>query len=225
MVYSSCFFLAAVAAATAPATLTSHMLFRRIQREGLMVKGLLTAGRFVPAAGSFRPRRSLGMLQTAYCLKLILLLPLLHWRTRPCCAGVDVPLPPCPILCACDGNGGAISHQQSLELQPMFQQLAVSPQSHITKPLCQNPVIKAGVATRPYQLWSRERVFAEELGRVTSRGTSTWVPQAVILANPFSGELRHMTGRATTSRIFTLPPSSWPIVAQLAIQTLNSSAT
>ncbi len=65
----------------------------------------------------------------------------------------------------------------------MVQQLAVSPQSHITKPLCQNPVIRAGVATQPYQLWSRDRVFAEELGRVTSRGTSTWVPQAVILAN------------------------------------------
>ncbi len=51
MVYSSSFFLAAVATATAPATLTSHVLFRMIQREGLMLKGLLTAGRFVPAAG------------------------------------------------------------------------------------------------------------------------------------------------------------------------------
>jgi hypothetical protein len=80
----------------------------------------------------------------------------------------------------------------------MVQQLAVSPQLHITKPLCQNPVIRAGVATQPYPL-SRDRVFAEELGRVTSRGTSTWVPQAVILANPFAGELRHVTGRATTS--------------------------
>jgi hypothetical protein len=51
MVYSSCFFLAAMATATAPATLTSHVLFRRIQREGLMLKELLTAGHFVPAAG------------------------------------------------------------------------------------------------------------------------------------------------------------------------------
>ena len=165
------------------------------------------------------------MLQRAYCLKLSLLLPLLHWHTRPCCAGVDVPLPSCPILCACDGKGGTIGRQQSLELQPMFQQLAVSPQLHITKPLCQNPVISAGVAPRPCRLWSRDRVFAEELGRLTSRGTSTWVPQAVILANPFAGELRHVTGGATTSWIFTLPPSSWPIVAQLAIQTLSSSAT
>jgi hypothetical protein len=81
----------------------------------------------------------------------------------------------------------------------MVQQLAVSPQSHITKPLCQNPAIRAGVATRPYWLWSRDRVFAEELGHVTSQGTSTWVPQAVILANPFAGELSHVTGGATTS--------------------------
>jgi hypothetical protein len=50
----------------------------------------------------------------------------------------------------------------------MVQQLAVSPQLHITKPLCQNPEMSAGVATRPYRLWSRDRVFAEELGRVTS---------------------------------------------------------
>ncbi len=50
MAFSSCFFLAAVATATAPATLTSHVLFRRIQREGLMLKGLLTAWHFVPAA-------------------------------------------------------------------------------------------------------------------------------------------------------------------------------
>jgi hypothetical protein len=83
MVYSSCFFLAAVATATAPATLTSHVLFRSIQREGLMLKGLLTAGRFLPAGDPSRPQRSLGMLQTAYCLKLSLLLPLLRWRTHP----------------------------------------------------------------------------------------------------------------------------------------------
>ncbi len=144
------------------------------------------------------------------------------WRRQLHC---DVPLPPRPILRACDGNGGTISHQQSLELQPMVQQLAISPQLHITKPLCQNPVIRAGVATRPYRLWSRKRVFAEELGRLTSRGTSTWVPRAVILANPFNGELRNVTGGATTSWIFTLPPSSWPIVSQLAIQILNSFAT
>ncbi len=49
--FSSCFFLAAVATATAPATPSSHVLFRRIQREGLMLKGLSTAGWFVPAAG------------------------------------------------------------------------------------------------------------------------------------------------------------------------------
>jgi hypothetical protein len=49
--FSSCFFLAAVATATAPATPLSYMLFRRIQRAGLMLKGLSTAGRFVPAAG------------------------------------------------------------------------------------------------------------------------------------------------------------------------------
>jgi hypothetical protein len=81
----------------------------------------------------------------------------------------------------------------------MVQQLAVSPQLHITKPLCQNPVIRVGVATQPYWLWSRDRVFAEELGRMTSRGTSTWVPQAIILANPFAGELRHVTGGAINS--------------------------
>jgi hypothetical protein len=51
MAFSSCFFLAAVATATTPATPSSHVLFRRIQREGLMLKGLSTAGRFVPAAG------------------------------------------------------------------------------------------------------------------------------------------------------------------------------
>ncbi len=51
MAFSSCFFLAAVATATAPVTPSSHMLFRRIQREGLMLKGLSTAGWFVPAAG------------------------------------------------------------------------------------------------------------------------------------------------------------------------------
>jgi hypothetical protein len=51
MAFSSCFFLAAVATATAPATPSSHMLFKRIQREGLMMKGLSTAGWFVPAAG------------------------------------------------------------------------------------------------------------------------------------------------------------------------------
>ncbi len=81
----------------------------------------------------------------------------------------------------------------------MVQQIAVSPQLRITKPLCQNPVIRVGVATQPYRLWPRDRVFAEELGHVTSQGTSTWVSQAVILANPFAGELRHMTGGATTS--------------------------
>jgi hypothetical protein len=144
------------------------------------------------------------------------------WRRRLRC---DVPLPPRPILCACDGNGGAIGHQQSLELQPMVQQLAVSPKLHITKLFCQNPVIRAGVDTRPYRLWSRDRVFAEELGHVTSRGTSTWVSQAVILANPFAGELRHLTSRGTSSWVFTLTLPSWPIVAQLAIQTLSSSAT
>ncbi len=117
------------------------------------------------------------------------------WRRR---LHRDVPLPPRPILCACDGNGGTIGRQKSLEFQPLVQQLAVSPQLHITKPLGQNPVIRAGVATRPYRLWSKERVFADELGRVTSQGTSTWVPQAVILANPFAGELRHVTGGATT---------------------------
>ncbi len=51
MAFSSCFFLAAVATATAPATPSSHVLFRRIQREGLMLKGLSTAGQFVLAAG------------------------------------------------------------------------------------------------------------------------------------------------------------------------------
>jgi hypothetical protein len=49
--FSSCFFLAAMATATAPATPSSHVLFRRIQREGLMLKGLSTAGWFVLAAG------------------------------------------------------------------------------------------------------------------------------------------------------------------------------
>ncbi len=51
MAFFSCFFLAAVATATAPVTPSSHVLFRRIQREGLMLKGLSTPGRFVPAAG------------------------------------------------------------------------------------------------------------------------------------------------------------------------------
>ncbi len=51
MAFFSCFFLAAVATATAPVTPSSHVLFRRTQREGLMLKGLSTAGRFVPAAG------------------------------------------------------------------------------------------------------------------------------------------------------------------------------
>ncbi len=50
MAFSSCFFLAAVATATAPVTPSSHVLFRKIQREGLMLKGLSTAGRFVPVA-------------------------------------------------------------------------------------------------------------------------------------------------------------------------------
>jgi hypothetical protein len=49
--FSSCFFLAAVATATAPATPSSHVLFRRIQRVELMLKGLSTAGQFVPTAG------------------------------------------------------------------------------------------------------------------------------------------------------------------------------
>ncbi len=47
MAFSSCFFSAAVATATVPATPSSHMLFRRIQRLGLMLKGLSTVGRFV----------------------------------------------------------------------------------------------------------------------------------------------------------------------------------
>jgi hypothetical protein len=49
--FSSCFYLTAVATAIASVTPSSHMLFRRIQREGLMLKGLSTAGRFMPAAG------------------------------------------------------------------------------------------------------------------------------------------------------------------------------
>ncbi len=51
MAFSSCFFLAAVAIATASATPSSHVLFRRIQREGLMLKGLSTVGQFMPASG------------------------------------------------------------------------------------------------------------------------------------------------------------------------------
>jgi hypothetical protein len=49
--FPSCFFLAAMATATAPATPSSHVLFRRNQMVGLMLKGLSTTGRFVPAAG------------------------------------------------------------------------------------------------------------------------------------------------------------------------------
>jgi hypothetical protein len=49
--FSSCFFLAPMATANVPVTPSSHVLFRRIQREGLMLKGLSTAGRFVPVAG------------------------------------------------------------------------------------------------------------------------------------------------------------------------------
>jgi hypothetical protein len=39
--FFSCFFLAAMATATAPAAPSSPMLFQRIQREGLMLKGVM----------------------------------------------------------------------------------------------------------------------------------------------------------------------------------------
>jgi hypothetical protein len=88
MVYSSCFFLAAVATATAPATLTSHVLFRRIQREGLMLNGLLTAGRFVPAAGPSQaaavtwhaPKGLLPEIELVVALVALAYSPLLCWR-------------------------------------------------------------------------------------------------------------------------------------------------
>ncbi len=88
MVYSSCFFLAVVATATAPATLTFHVLFRRIQREGLMLKGLLTAGHFVPAAGSSQatavtrhaPKGLLPEIELVVALVALVYLPLLCWR-------------------------------------------------------------------------------------------------------------------------------------------------
>jgi hypothetical protein len=90
MVYSSCFFLAAVATATVPATLTSHVLFRRIQREGMMLKGLLTARRFVPAAGPSQaaavtrhaPKGLLPEIELAVALVVLVYLPLLCWRHR-----------------------------------------------------------------------------------------------------------------------------------------------
>jgi hypothetical protein len=87
MVYSSCFFLAAVATATAPATLTSHVLFRRIQREGLMLKGLLTAGHFALAAGPSQAaavtrHAPKGLLPEIELVALVALAysPLLCWR-------------------------------------------------------------------------------------------------------------------------------------------------
>ncbi len=88
MVYSSCFFLAAIATATAPATLTSHMLFRRIQREGLMLKGLLTAGHFEPAASPSQvmavtwhaPKGLLPEIELIVALVALAYLPLLCWR-------------------------------------------------------------------------------------------------------------------------------------------------
>ncbi len=43
MAFFSCFFLAAVATATAPAAPSSPMLFQRSQREGLMLKGVVGA--------------------------------------------------------------------------------------------------------------------------------------------------------------------------------------
>ena len=89
MTISSCLFLTAVATATVPAIPTSHVLFRRIQREGSMLKGLSTAGHFMPAA---RPSQAAAVTRcapkAAHCLKLSLLLPSLRWRTRPCCAGI-----------------------------------------------------------------------------------------------------------------------------------------
>ncbi len=88
MVYSSCFFLAAVATATAPATLTSHVLFRKIQREGLMLKGLLTAGRFVPAASPsqaaavprYAPKGLLPEIELVVALVTLAYSPLLCWH-------------------------------------------------------------------------------------------------------------------------------------------------
>jgi hypothetical protein len=90
MAFSSCLFLTAVATATVPAIPTSHVLFRRIQREGSMLKGLSTAGHFMPAA---RPSQAAAVTwwcapKAAHCLKLSLLLPSLCWRTRPCCADI-----------------------------------------------------------------------------------------------------------------------------------------
>jgi hypothetical protein len=88
MVYSSCFFLAAMATATAPATLTSHMLFRRIQREELMLKRLLTTGHFVPAAGPSQaaavtrhaPKGLLPEIELVVALGVLAYLPLLCWH-------------------------------------------------------------------------------------------------------------------------------------------------
>jgi hypothetical protein len=54
-----------------------------------MLKGLLTAGHFVPAAG---PSQAVAVTRcapkAAHCPKLSLSLPSLHWRTCPCCAGI-----------------------------------------------------------------------------------------------------------------------------------------
>ncbi len=90
MVYSSCFFLAAVATATMPATLTSHVLFRRIQRVGLMLKGLLTTGRFVPVASPSQaaavtrhaPKGLLPEIELVFALVALAYLPLLCWCHR-----------------------------------------------------------------------------------------------------------------------------------------------
>ncbi len=87
MVYSSCFFLAAVATATVPATLTSHN-FRRIQREGLMLKGLLTAGHFVLAAVPSQaaavtwhaPKGLLPEIELVVALVALVYMPFLCWR-------------------------------------------------------------------------------------------------------------------------------------------------
>jgi hypothetical protein len=43
MAFFCCFFLAALATATAPAAPSSSMLFQRSQREGLMLKGVVGA--------------------------------------------------------------------------------------------------------------------------------------------------------------------------------------
>jgi hypothetical protein len=88
--FSPCFFLAAMATATAPTTLTSHMLFRRIQREGLMLKGLLTAGHFVPAAGPSQaaavtwhaPKGLLPEIELVVALVVLAYSHLLRWGHR-----------------------------------------------------------------------------------------------------------------------------------------------